>query len=59
MELWLWANKDSCGSCMLHFLSMWLTIDEVLLDYSVINPERVKFLEQCTSSHCASPLTIL
>jgi hypothetical protein len=25
---------------MLHFLSMWLAIDEVLLDYSVRNPER-------------------
>jgi hypothetical protein len=35
---------------------MWLTIDEVLLNYSVINPERVTLLEHCTSSHCASPL---
>jgi hypothetical protein len=25
---------------MLHFLSMWLAIDEVLLNYSVISPER-------------------
>jgi hypothetical protein len=25
---------------MLHFLSLWLAIDEVLLDYSVISPER-------------------
>jgi hypothetical protein len=24
---------------MLHFLSMWLAIDEVLLNYSVISPE--------------------
>jgi hypothetical protein len=34
------AIKDSCGSCMLHFLSMWLAIDKVLLNYSVISPER-------------------
>jgi hypothetical protein len=52
-ELWLWAIKDSCGSCTLHFLSLWLTIDEVLLNYSVISPERVTVLEHCTSSHFA------
>jgi hypothetical protein len=56
IELWLWAIKDSCASCMLHFLSMRLTIDEVLLNYSVISPERVALLEHCTSSHCAWPL---
>jgi hypothetical protein len=25
---------------MLHFLSMWLAIDKVLLEYSVISPQR-------------------
>jgi hypothetical protein len=54
---------------MLHFLSMWLAIDEVLLTYSVISPERqgkgtkgnnsintedgVIDLVHCTSSYCA------
>jgi hypothetical protein len=54
---------------MLHFLSMWLAIDEVLLNYSVISPERqgketkgnnsintedrVIVLVHCTSSYCA------
>jgi hypothetical protein len=65
----LWAKKDSCGFCMLHFLSMWLAIDEILLIYSVISPERqgkgtngnnsintedgVMVIVHCTSSHCA------
>jgi hypothetical protein len=37
---------------------MWLTTDEVLLNYSVIKTERDTFLlsEHCTSSYCASPL---
>jgi hypothetical protein len=56
IELWLWAIKDSCGSCMLHFFLMWLTNDKVLLNYPVIRPERVSPLEHCTSSHCALPL---
>jgi hypothetical protein len=56
IELWLWAIKDSCGSRMLHFLSMWLTIDEVLLNYFVKSPKRVTLLEHCISSHCAWPL---
>jgi hypothetical protein len=51
LELWLWAIKDSCGSYTLNLFSMWLTIDEVLLNYSVISPERVTLLEHCTSSH--------
>jgi hypothetical protein len=54
---------------MLHFLSMWLAIDEVLLYYSVIRPERqgkgtkgsnsintedgVIVLVHYTSSYCA------
>jgi hypothetical protein len=54
---------------MLHFLSMWLAIDEILLIYSVISPERqgketkgnyfinteygVMVIVHCTSSHCA------
>jgi hypothetical protein len=57
---------------MLHFLSMWLTIDEVLLDYSVISPERqgkgskgnnsintadgVMVIVHCIFSHFARPL---
>jgi hypothetical protein len=65
----LWAIKDSFGSCMLHFLSMWLVIDEVLLNKSLISPERqgkrtkdnnsintkdgVTVLVHCTSSYCA------
>jgi hypothetical protein len=32
IELWLWAIKDSCGSCMLHLISLWLTFDDVLLN---------------------------
>jgi hypothetical protein len=40
IELWLWAIKDSYGSCMLHFISMRLTNDEILLNHSVISPER-------------------
>jgi hypothetical protein len=45
-----------CGQLkMLHYISIWLTIDEVLLKYSVINLERVTILEHCTTSHCASP----
>jgi hypothetical protein len=31
------GNKDSCGSSMLHFLSMWLAIDEI---YSVIKYDK-------------------
>jgi hypothetical protein len=46
----MWEIKDSCGFFMLHFLTTWLTIDEVLLNYSVINPERVTLLEHCTFS---------
>jgi hypothetical protein len=54
---------------MLIFLSMWLAIDEVLLNYSVISPERqrkgtkgknsiktedrVIVLVHCTSCYCA------
>jgi hypothetical protein len=34
-------------------ITIWLTIDEVLLNYSVINPERVTLLVHCTSSYCA------
>jgi hypothetical protein len=68
IQLWLWAIKHSCGSCMLHFLSMWLAIDEVLLNYSTISPERQgkrtkgnnsintedisMVIVHCTSSHC-------
>jgi hypothetical protein len=53
---------------MLPFLSMWLAIDEDLLNYSAISPERqgkgtkgnnsihteveVMVIVQCTSSHC-------
>jgi hypothetical protein len=52
-----------CGVVDLWFLyvafpSMWfMTIDEVLLNYSVLSPERrVTLLKRCTSSHCAWPL---
>jgi hypothetical protein len=54
---------------MLHFLSKWLAIGEVLLNYYVISPERqrkgtkcnnsintedgVIVLVHCTSSYCA------
>jgi hypothetical protein len=34
---------------------MWLTIDEVLSNYSVISPKRVTLLDHCTFSHCARP----
>jgi hypothetical protein len=53
---------------MLHFLSLRLVIDEVLLNYSAISPERqgkgtkgnnsintedgVMVIVHCTSSHC-------
>jgi hypothetical protein len=53
IELWLMAIKDSCGSCTLHILSLWLTIDEVLLKYFVMIPDRVTAYGHCTSFHCA------
>jgi hypothetical protein len=53
---------------MLHFLSMWLAIDKVLLNYCAISPERqgkgtkgnnsintedgVMVIVHCTSSNC-------